>query len=202
MSNTEITETKGSVRGRWKLERLANIAIVVAAAAITITNVYQRLVPRTALPSPPNQNFEEARAAATELVGKEFTLPKGYNGGTGATVVLFLSDTCHFCTASVPFYQRLASIHSSAPEEFSIATFFSPREGRDAGSKYLERNRVIVESIESVDFSSLNIRVTPTVLLLDGNHRVKAVWTGLLPPANEGKLISNLKELCKKCVEL
>jgi hypothetical protein len=167
------TEAKSTTRGRWKVEQFANIVIVVAAAAITITNVYQRWAPRAAHTSQPSQSFETARAAATELVGKEFSLPKGYNGGTGATAVLFLSNSCHFCTASAPFYQRLASIHSSAPEEFSVAAFFSPKEGRDAGSKYLEGNAVTVESIESVNFANLNVRVTPTIVLLDGNHGSK-----------------------------
>jgi hypothetical protein len=181
------------------LETWVNLAILAVAAGLTIANVYQRVAPDHARAK---QSREQLRAEAAQLSGKEFSMPAGYKGGATATIVLLLSKDCSSCAAGAPFYRRLSSIRSSAPADFSIAAFFPPQQGPNAGAEYLAKNAVAVDAAQSMDFVRLGLRVTPTLVLLDREHRVNRVWVGALSPDDENQVLTSLKELCKKCVVL
>lgn len=181
------------------LETWLNLAILTAAGGVTAVNLYQRFSPARAPRTQATMKAEQLRADA-QLRGKGLTLPREYKGGSAATAVLVLSKDCSFCAASAPFYRRLGAIRSSAPDDFGIAAYFPEREGPGAGAEYLAKNAVAVDAVQAVDLASVGVKVTPTLLLLDGSRKVVRAWSGVLSPDDQEKVISSLKGLCAKCV--
>src|ERR1051325_2154425 len=108
-----------------KIELLANLAIVIVAALLALV-----LVSRYLLPS-------EQKAAVAETpqvkAGMKLSLPGVDWGQSDRTLLLVLSTTCHFCSESTPFYQRLAQEKSKHGDVRLIAVL---PQSVDAAQKY------------------------------------------------------------------
>ena len=173
------------------MERSVNLVVLLAAAVITVYNIYDRFVPRGGRITQP--------LPVANLRGRQFTLPKPYRGGDRVTIALLLSRGCHFCTESAPFYRRLASARARTPSEFSIVAVFPDAEGGTLGADYLKKNGVGVNEVQTARFLNLGVSGTPTLLVLDGSHKVTLAWAGVLGPGGEAKVISAIAELCPNC---
>jgi len=148
-----------------KVEMAANVAIIAVAALLGTVIVKNYLIsPRTqqttAGESGPNsQNLS--------TLGVDWKQSK-------QTLVLALSTGCHYCTDSAPFYRQLASIPRSTR---LIALLPQPiAESRD----YLRSLGVTVDDVKQVQFSSIKINGTPTLLLVNANGLVTKSWIGKL----------------------
>lgn len=105
----------------------------------------------------------------------------------GQTLILALSDKCHFCTESAPFYQRLVKQRGKTS---LVAVLPQPV---DQGRKYLEGLGVEINDVRQVSFPAVGLRGTPTLILADNNGVAIESWMGKLPPNREEDLLGRLR---------
>src|SRR5262249_9646858 len=94
------------MKPRDLIERLANVAIIIAAAVFVVVQGRNFFASGTAAPGTP---------PAPYAVGGEAPVLEGVNyGQSSRTVVVFVNSGCHYCTASMPFYKTLIEQHKKA----------------------------------------------------------------------------------------
>ena len=153
------------------LERLVNVAILVAAVCLVVL-VTHTLVQR-----------HETAAANQPLLHKGDTLSLG--GGASAPVLLLALQTgCHFCKESMPFYERLSR---DAQAGHAHLVFGFPQAASDDAA-YLKANGVEAGDVREVNFDKVEVRGTPTLVLLDAGGRVQNYWIGKLPAEKEAEV--------------
>jgi thiol-disulfide isomerase/thioredoxin len=111
-------------------------------------------------------------------------------GDSDETVLLALSDRCHFCSESAPFYQQLAREVSQQKNVHLIAVF--PQDASD-GKKYLDNLGVPIDDVRQATLDSLGVRGTPTLIILDKSGAVKQSWVGRLTAERESEVLSRIK---------
>jgi hypothetical protein len=172
--------THGEIVMAKKLELLANLAIVclslVLGAALLRNNF--------------GTTSGAGAAPAGISVGDKIGLSSVDWNGPRPTVVLALQTTCHFCTESAPFYQRLTT-EAKRRGVRVIAVF--PTATPNA-NEYLTQLRVDIPDIKFTDFSQLRVRGTPTVLIVDKSGLAKKVWTGKLNDSAEQEVLKILAD--------
>lgn len=102
-------------------------------------------------------------------------------------MVLGISETCHFCRESLPWYKQLTAqlqgkvnVIALLPQPQSEADNFVRGEG-------LTDTRVV-----SAGLGSLGIYATPTLMLVDSSGKVKAAWVGKQDEAGQQKILAVL----------
>ena len=160
-------------------EVLVNVSIVGVAILLGIVLVKNYLLP---------DKSRELTAASSISRGTGLTVPNVDWSKANQTVLLVLSESCHYCTASAPFYRRLVG---RAGERGSRVIAALP-EDLNTSKAYLNGLGVLVDDILHVNPSSLGTRATPTVLLLDNSGIVKDVWVGQLSPEKEREVLGQL----------
>lgn len=102
------------------------------------------------------------------------------------TLLLVLSNECHFCTESAPFYQQIMRQRGRAKV---IAVL--PQDVNSTQS-YLRDHGIFVDDVKQAPLDSIGIRGTPTIVLVDSGGVVKGVWVGKLPQNEEASLLREL----------
>jgi len=164
----------GKERVAKRIELIANVGIAIVALLSVIQFVRSQL--------------EHTKQPPHIAIGSKFKLKNVDWKASRKTLVLALSTNCHFCTESAPFYRELVK-QAEAQGVRTIAVF--PQSQEEAAS-YLAVKAVKVDSIHQLAFTDAQISATPTVLLVDENGEVKAVWVGKLPAAREKDLLARL----------
>jgi hypothetical protein len=163
-----------------RIELLANIAIIVVALLLGGVLVKRYLLPQ------PNQ---PAAADPRIAPGTKLSVPGIEWAKSKQTVLLVLSDTCHFCTESAGFYQRLAQERAKRSDLRLVAVL--PQEPAK-GEAYMSKLGVTVDQLGQVPLNAVNVKGTPTVILVDNAGAVIESWVGKLPAEEEAKVISRL----------
>jgi hypothetical protein len=166
-----------------KAEFVANVSIVVVALLLSIVLVKGYLLTKS---SPPALDREAAGSSEIH-VGQALALPDVDWAKNGRTLILALSSTCHFCTDSAPFYQRLVNERGNAR---LVAVLPQPiNDGKD----YLDRLGVAVDEVRQAPLGSINVRGTPTLLLVNDRGVVVREWMGRLPAEQETEVLSKVR---------
>jgi thioredoxin-related protein len=140
-------------------------------------------------PNPLQSNLKSDTASRQQVeTGKKINLSEVDWQKNRQTLLLVLSTTCHFCTESAPFYQTLTKERGDTR---IIAVL--PQTVND-GKDYLNKLGVSVDEIKQIPFSSIGIRGTPTLILVDNSGIVKDSWVGKLPNSEEAKVLSRVRE--------
>ena len=105
------------------------------------------------------------------------------------TLVLGLQTTCHFCTASAPFFQKLVE---AAPPDLRIVAVLP--QAVDVANRYLDHLGVRVNEVRQESLGNLGIRATPTLLLVDNIGNVTDIWTGQQTPEGEASVLSAIQD--------
>jgi hypothetical protein len=105
----------------------------------------------------------------------------------GQTLIVALSDKCHFCSESALFYKRLARERGQTR---LVAVLPQPVED---GRKYLDSLGVKIEDVRQVSFPSVGLRATPTLILADNKGVAIDSWIGRLPADRELEVLSHLR---------
>jgi hypothetical protein len=163
-----------------RIELLANIAIIVVALLLGGVLVKRYLLPQPA---------QSAAAPAPIAPGTKLAVPGVEWAKSKQTLLLVLSDTCHFCTESAGFYQRLAQERAKRNDVRLVAML--PQEPAK-GEAYLSKLGVTVDQLGQVPLSAVNVRGTPTLILVDNSGTVIESWVGKLPAEQEAEVISRL----------
>jgi hypothetical protein len=104
------------------------------------------------------------------------------------TVALVLRKGCHFCEASMPFYRHLNEARQHKPFRLVVVT----ADPIDTFRQYLQEQSISVDSIVNVAPNGLQVRGTPTLLMLDRAGRIRQFRTGQLPDQEQAKVLQEL----------
>jgi len=159
------------------IERIANLAILVAVGVFILVVVRGHLLQR----SVPPPSLSSAKIGSTlNLPGVQFPSQRD-------SLLLAISATCHFCRDSIPFYKKLAAqlegkvdVIAVLPQSQAEAESFI----RDAG---LNGVRVV-----SAPLNTIGVLGTPTLLLVDSKGTVKSTWVGALNETRQQQLIGTV----------
>lgn len=157
------------------IETAANIAVVLVAIAALSSLAIVILVEPTAT------NLRKGLAKGDSFQGKI----KADFSNNQQTLLIALKTNCLYCNDSLPFYQRLVQQASSGDKPLRIIALFP--ESAETAAKYLKENQLKMEVVSEVDFNSISIPGTPTLILLD-NTEVKDFWIGTLSKADEDRV--------------
>lgn len=160
-----------------KVEVFANVAVIITALLLCSIVVKKYLLPKdtgnsiqAAQSKPSTTNTSRNRSVQ---IGTKISVPGIDWSKSDLTVLLALSTTCHFCTESAPFYQR---IQQEKPSSLQLVAVL-PQSIEDS-RQYLNRLGVSVSEIVQTPLSSIGVSGTPTMMLIDNNGIIKAAWTG------------------------
>ena len=171
----------GLTRVKRHLEFIANIAVVlvvVAAVGVGVKQYFGSKGPRE------SKNRIQVGAVFPTFSNVSYSQsPK--------TLILALSVSCRFCISSLPFYQSLTNTQRENNNSFQIVAIFLDKD-RDLVNRFVEQKNLPVSAVSSVDFSSLKITLTPTLVLVDSAGKVLNSWVGRLTEDQEKDVFSAL----------
>lgn len=163
-------------RIRGLLEAGANLAIIVVAVVLVAFVGYRFLVPAAPPPQPKAEGIKPGEVIPPgDLVWDK----------SEKNLVLVLSTNCKYCHESAPFYQKLAEKKAGAGVRL-VAVFSQPRVEAQA---YLAEKGIVVDELVQINPASINVRGTPTLLLVDRIGVVKETWTGKLSAEKEAEAL-------------
>jgi Redoxin len=171
-----------------KIELASHIAIVIVAALISIVLVKNYLLPDSKTKSGTNNTAIASNTIEDGMVGKAISLPGTDWKRSDQTIVLVLSTGCHFCTESAPFYKELVQKRKQG-NTCLIAILPQPV---DSGRKYLSDLGIAVDDVKQAQPSSLGVRGTPTLLLVNKDGVVTSSWRGKLSQDKELEIMARL----------
>jgi hypothetical protein len=122
---------------------------------------------------------------AKALLGKTISLPGVQFPKDHNSLVIAVSTGCHFCKDSLPFYKEL-SVESQGKVGL-VAVLPQPQSEARA---FLDQAGIATSQVVSANLDTIGVRGTPTVLLVDGNGKVKAAWVGLLDEKGQQEILS------------
>lgn len=122
--------------------------------------------------------------------GTQISVPGITWSDSEETVVLALSNKCHFCTESAAFYQKLSRELADRQNVRVVAVF--PQEVGE-GKKYLDGLNVPITQVAQATLDSLGVRGTPTLVIVDKSGTVKQSWVGRLTAERETEVLSRIK---------
>lgn len=162
-----------------KLEQLANVAVVVSLVVCITAWVWYLQRPA----SRPDADLYE--------VGEPFPLAHVSPSATAPVLVIFINSHCVFCTNSMPFYRRLLSERDRRHANVRVVAV--SLEPAASMAQYLAAHGLSVDrQVAAPDASSLRLRGTPTLLLLDQHRVVRRTWRGQLTASQEEDLLRRL----------
>jgi hypothetical protein len=170
-----------------RLEKLTNVAIIVACAVLVgnmAWNYYQSTRPN------PGLRAEIAKGTVVELPG---AAPVSLQ----PTLVLALSKNCRFCQESVGFYQKLTAFKNSSPQGLRMVAVLP--QSKEEAESYVKEHGIGADEVISMEVSKLGVRGTPTLLLLDGQNKLEEIWVGKLNDSQESQVMERLKKACAGC---
>ena len=183
---------------RSVIQRLLILTVLISCLALFSTGVSRRSFGTSLGQSPERVTEQIAARPQTAQVSTNNTRPRiqigaklpleGVDWATNQkTLVVALSDKCHFCTDSANFYQRLSQDHGSAA---LIAVLPQPV---DESKQYLSQLKVMISDVRQVPLTSLAVTATPTLILVDKDGTVLKSWVGKLKPEREAEVIARLR---------
>jgi peroxiredoxin len=181
------------------VEVLTNISIILVAligAVVLVRNyllrpvVAQNETSQAAIERNQNPQRDQRPKNSGPAVGTQISVPGINWSESDETVVLALSDKCHFCTESAPFYQRLTQQLATSKNTRVVAVF--PQEV-DAGKKYLDGLKVPITAVAQATLGSFGVRGTPTLVIVDKSGTVKQAWVGRLTADKETEVLNYIK---------
>jgi hypothetical protein len=160
-----------------RLDQIANITVIVTSVALLgfLGNSWYE---SHHAPQPPQ---------AKALVGSTVKLSGVDFGQKGRTLLIVISPICHFCRDSEPFYRQLAE--TAGLKTHLLAVLPVPQSEAET---YVHAS--ISSSVEcvSASLSQVNVRATPTLLLVDSHGKVEKAWVGKLDDEGQKQVQSEL----------
>jgi thioredoxin-related protein len=166
-----------------KVELLSNIAIIVVAVLLGAV-----LVDRYLRPAGPKSERSESKEGPQIKPGMKLSLAGVDWGKSNKTLLMVLSTTCHFCTESAPFYQRLAQEKTKHKDVSMIAVM--PQSSSES-QKYLSDHGISVDQVGQSPPGAVYATGTPTLIIVDKTGSVVESWVGKLPPEKELEVLNH-----------
>lgn len=161
-----------------KIEGVANVCIIIVAIVVCIAAVKYFRTKATGTSAPP----------PSIVAGTKINLANEDWASNRKTLLLGLSTNCKYCSASAEFYQRLAQAASANTK--LVAVLPQPRQ---ESQQYLAALKLAIDDIQQVPPSSLGIRGTPTLILVNSAGAVTNSWVGQLPHDKEEEVLAAVR---------
>ena len=158
------------------LQRLLDIALTVSCLLIAALLIEQRTA-GTSASAPAPSGLPERGQAMPVLPGVNF-------GDAARTLVIVTRSSCPYCEQSAAFWQRLVDERDSKQSRVRIVAVSAEPIAVTQG--FLQRHGLRVDNIVS---TTLPIRGTPTLVLVDAKGLVTNGWAGKPPPSAEEQII-------------
>jgi hypothetical protein len=165
-----------------KLEATANISLIAVSVLFGFILLKSQVFPNRSSQPP-----ELSPGTRLSLSGVDWKVRQ-------RTLLLALSNQCHFCSESASFYKRLTV---GVPKE-SVRVIAVLPQSVDIGREYLKSLDLHVEEIRQTPMEALNIRGTPTLILVNEDGVVGKVWRGKLSTEKEAEVMA-LLQTCGDC---
>lgn len=182
-----------------RIEILANLAIIVVAVFLGLGLIKNHLLESPKLHSDQKQltsdstssakltGYDASSSSRSLSVGTRLSLPNVEWSRNDQTLVLALSNSCHFCTESAPFYQQLVR------ERARVRTIAVLPQAISESRKYLESLNLAFNDVKQATLQSIGVEGTPTLILVDRNGAVLDSWVGKLSNIDESKVLSRMR---------
>ena len=166
-----------------RIEIIANISITFTALLLNVVLVKSYLLPTSPnpIPTPAPLITDNQLQKGTKVSLQDIDWQKNRS-----TLLIALSTTCHFCTESAPFYQRLVK------ERGNTRLIALVPQTANEGQSYLTSLDVKVDDVKQVSLSTIGLRGTPTLILVDREGRITDLWIGLLSRDSENEVLNRL----------
>lgn len=177
------TETTPAAK-KSTLDTLANIAIILVCAIAAFVLIRNQFFPsQQRMPGAPPQvekgeSFDQLKAVVP--------------AGTNRALVVAVSPTCHFCNDSMPFYKRLIDERNQKGSQVKVIAAVPAEEAKAEEAKKFADAGAQPDGMVHVDFSSIKVPGTPTLLLVDNNGKVLDVWVGKQDEKGEQDILEAL----------
>lgn len=163
------------------LDTVANIAIILVCAIAAFVLIRNQFFP----PRPPGPPQVEK--------GEQFAQLKAVvPAGSQKALVVAVSPTCHFCNDSMPFYKRLIDERNQKGSPVKFLAAVPSEQAKDEESKKFASAGAQPDGMVHLDFSSIKVPGTPTMLLVDNNGKVLDVWVGKQDEKGEKDILEAL----------
>jgi hypothetical protein len=163
-----------------KLEALLNLSIITVALLLSIVLVKNYVFTNSV------SNRSQTITGVQDGGEKKVSLPDVNWSKNGQTLLLFLSSVCHYCTESAPFYQQVVEQRRNTQ---LIALF--PEAVGDS-KRYLNNLGVYIDEVKQISFDSLEVKSTPTLMIVNSDGVMTDSWIGKLPADEEAKVLNRL----------
>jgi thioredoxin-related protein len=167
---------------RSKLDVVTNLAILATCVIASTVLVRREFFPPRPAPPPKTVTAGERFDALRDVVP----------AGAPKVMVIALAPNCHFCNDSMLFYRELITRRDSSRSAVRVVAAVPSAEARDPEGSTLAASGVKPDALVQLDFESLKVRGTPTVLLIDRQGKILAVWEGLLDARDRDQVLSRL----------
>ena len=164
-----------------KIQTISNVAIIITAILLSGFLAKNYLLPASQKPAAVES--EEVK------IGTKLSLPNVDWSKSDKNLVLALSTRCHFCSESTPFYQKLAQLKTGRGDVRLIAAL--PQKVEEAQA-YLSEHNLSVDEVRQTSLDTIDVRGTPTLVLVDRNGTIVDSWKGKLPPEKETEVATRL----------
>ena len=173
-----------------KVEVLANLAVIVASIVLCSVLVKKyffapKQAAAAATSTSPFSVNPKSRSALQP--GTKISLPGIDWTKSNRTLVLALSTTCHFCTESAPFYQKL---QQQKPSDLRLIAVLP--QTTDQSRTYLDKLGVAIPEIVQSPIASIGASGTPTMILVDSEGKVQESWVGRLSEEESARVLGRI----------
>lgn len=175
---------------------LANVSMIIVAIVLTAVLVknhffYEATDPTTSIVKTTTKSGDPLVTQPTPPklatpVGKAFPLEN--IEWKDKNLVLYLSNTCRYCTESGGFYQRL--VKETTGKEVKLLAVLP--QSQEDGQTYLKDLGVGIDEVYSSGLVSIGVSATPTLLLVDSKGTVVDMWKGKQKPEGETRILDKL----------
>lgn len=164
-----------------KLEITANIGIIVVALLIVGLLVQRYFFPSNleGESGPPRGPDPDSKVALADMDWSK----------QQQTVLLVLQKDCIYCTQSAPFYQRL--IKDSAGKNVKLVAVLP--QPKPIAQIYLADLGISSLETKEATLMSLNVRGTPTLIIVNEKGEVVKAWPGKLSLEREQEVYQQLQ---------
>ena len=179
-----------------KVALLANLATIAIAILLGIAvSQLHSLAKATRYMAPTRSAAPQARTTAPPpseslRVGAKLPIPGIEWARNERTLLIALSEGCHYCSASGPFYQRLTKEVSGKKNIGVVAVL--PQAVNQARN-YLNSLGVSLADVRQASLDDLGVIGTPTLILVNKEGVVTNSWRGQLPSNKEDEVLNQLK---------
>lgn len=168
-----------------KIEKAVNIAIIVVALVVTLQAIRTWVIaaaPSLSAPVSPSSGIKAGdKSPGNHVYRRDTKKDLSY-------IALAISPECHFCEESIPFYRRLKT--TGAPVQALMPD-------RNAGIQHLAEAGLETFFVTPVNMRNAHIGGTPTIMAVNREGIVTAVWRGKLTSAQEVEVLEAAKQLVK-----